>query len=407
MDSRDPPPQRPGGRRFDPRPQPPWTDPLIGDYALPKTVGVNQIAYDAAWPFSTGIHTGERGLLDHFTTGELFDELGLHGMRSVRLWLDVPYWDGVLYPDGTLNPDPIFEDMRKVWEHPDIDVIVIVFTSIAHSLREDGCTGGHNMSWPEEPTYEIAKFFYEQFPDQDKIIIFHNPETDNQWRGFDCREPDEINFDTFWGPARQQLCLDEHTLEECVLEMAKIRFDYAIQEVERRQKEVQLARSEHPDATISVRTAMCLSMTVPHDEFFGMYALSRVKSMEYQPDYLTLSHWKGHYLPIARAILQIMRVSAYPVERIFIDQIGSNEKYPGKQYPVLVAQTHGAWDAGVNLVLVWMWRQTWHAFHPNEWPLNKGMWNWITTEGRVEWGDPTSGLGAIYELNQQAEEENE
>jgi len=394
----------------------PAVDPSI-DYQLPRTVGVAQIAYSEAW------QGYQRAMPHHFTTGELFDELAGHGIRSVRLWLTVPYWDGIEAPgyNPTRNYNPIFEDMAEVWGHPDVDIIVVIFTGVEHALIEPGCQSGTNMSWTLEDTARIAHFFFQHFPDQDKTIVIANPETDNQWRGFDCVEPDEIDFDSFWGPARQQECFDSKTLEECVYEMAMIRYDYAIRRVEERQKIVQEVRDMYPEATLRLRTSMTISQTVPNDKYFGHYALERVHEMEFQPDYIGLSYWRNHGRTIQEAVDHIYELTGYPPERIFLDQAGQNEKKFGRQYPVFMKRALDAWDSGIDLVLFWMWRQTWHAYGGTEddkglsklfgplpiinnmskglWPANKGVWEWLTTEGDVVWGSPNSGLEAIYQLN--------
>jgi len=382
----------------------PYKDPNVGDYTLKKQVGVAQIAYSEAWQGYQG------SMPHHFTTKELFDELAYHGIHSVRLWLTVPFWDGVEHPtDPLLYPNyQIFEDMSKVWEHPDIDTILLILTNPGHTAyEEDICHTGNSMTWLNDPVEEAMEFLYKHFGDQDKTIIFANTETDNQWRGFHCTEPDEINFDTFWGPERQQECFDEYTLEECVYQMGVIRFEYALRMVERRQRLVEEFRARHPDSTLKFRTSITISAYESSDRLLGMYALSRIRYMKYKPDYIGLSHWNGNSMTLTEAIHAVKRLTRYPEERLIIDQIGANERKPGAQYPVIIGKTHEAWDEGVNSVFVWMWKATWRGYRPNGDPANKGMWWHLCQEPEpwCGWGEPTSGLDAIYELIEEAQEE--
>jgi len=376
----------------------PTTDPTL-DYTLPRTVGVAQIAYDAAWPYGNG-------QLNHFTTGELFDELAGHGIRAVRLWLSADYWEGIEHPTNPLlytYPDyPImYEDMNRVWAHPQIDVIVVIFLSPAHSDWEEGCRGGQNVAWANEPTYKIADFLFRHFGHLDKTIIFANPETDNQWRGFDCVEPWEFNFETMAlvGP---EPCTEEETIEACVYRHAMARMDLAQRKIEARQIAIEQARAEHPGATLRILNSMTVHVFTPEQaegKYLGKFALRDMK-FEHDPDIIGASVWGGGDVDVANAIWQIRKYTGYPAERIFIDQVGANETWHGKQYQVLMDRIPQAFDAGVNLAMVWMWRMTWHHFGDAERPRNKGMFEWLTTEGRVEWGAPNSGLEAIYELNE-------
>ncbi len=401
----------------------PTSDPFV-NYEIPRTVGVAQIAYSAAWPFNNG-------LLDHFTTKELLDELTFHGISAVRLWLSVPYNDGMVERhDGCGNTwiSTTFEDMREVWGHPQINTFVVIFTDPAYANWEPGCQSVRNISWPNEPTYEIATFLYEHFGHLDKTIIIANPETDNLWRGYDCVEPTEAYFDSFWGPDRQEECFSTKTLEECVYELSMARFDYTRMQIEKRQIAVERARAENPDAALRIYTSMTINVFTPEraekGKYLGKFAL-RDMEFEHDPDFIGASVWDGAGISVAEAIRQVRYYTGYPAKRIFLDQAGASEKRPGRQYPVIYARVEDAFNSGVNLALVWMWRQTWHHFNDTEdskglwltttttnpkWsfekaliPLNKGMWNWITTEGWVEWGEPTSGLGAIYDLNRRWE----
>jgi hypothetical protein len=353
---------------------------------------VAQIAYSEAW------RLWQPNFTPHFTTKELLDEVSSYGISAVRLTLAVPYWDGIrkrpAYP-----LEVYLEDMHEVWGHPGIDVFVILFADHADAIREVGCTGKKSVNWPAEPTEEIARFLLDHFGEEDKTIIFATPEIDNQWRGFDCTTPDVINFSTFWGPQRLAECLAAKTQEECVYEMAMIRYDYAIQRVEERARVLAEVRRDYPYARLRLASSMTVSVTMAQDKYFGHYALQRVADMVYKPLYLGLSHWGGHGRTIGEAIQHIRDITGYPEWRIFVDQIGQNEKVYGLQYDLLTDKTTAARSEGINLVLVWLWKQTWHKFKPSGKPENKGMWSWESESGPVVFGAPNSGLDAIIHLN--------
>lgn len=379
---------------------------VLDDYELPKTVGAAQIAYSEAWQHY------QKAMPHHFTTKELFDEMGHHGLRAVRLWLTVPYWDGVEHPTNSLlYPNyQVFEDMREVWEHPDIDTIMVILTDPAHTVQEADCNGYNSMTLTDDPVEAFARFMFRHFSDQDKTIIIANPEADNQWRGFHCVEPDEINFDTFWGPDEQAECLAENTLEECVYQMAQLRFDYILRSIENRQRIVEEIRELYPDAKLKLRTSVTISEfhgAQSRERLFGMFVLSKIKLMKHKPDYIGLSFWKGANMSLSDAIFWVKRLTGYPAERMIIDQIGQNEKRYGMQYKTLTRLTHEAWDNGINLVLVWIWKSTWRGYTINGASADKGMWSILCDEPEpwCGWGEPNSGLGAIYELNAEVEEE--
>jgi len=379
----------------------PSFDPSF-DYILPKTVGAAQIAYDAAWPRGNG-------MLDHFTTKELFDDMASHGLRAVRLWLSVPYDDGMRVNHNDCGDswiaDAYYEEMREVWEHPDIDVIVIIFVAENYSVWDIGCSGTPEISWAHEPTYEIAKFFFENFGDQKKTIIFTNPEIDNLWRGFTCFEPWQAMWD-FWPDSRVDECLAMKTQEECAYDLSMTRMFYTKMKIERRAEAVQRARAEYPDATIRIGSAMTISATTRRAKYFyTTFMHSMYKHLTHQPEWIGLSHWKGDGTTLEEAVNNVMRLTGYPVERIFLDQFGMFEKYDGKQYNLIYNKGVEAFDLGINSLFVWIYRQPWHNFDDQGRPLNRGMFQWLTTEGRVEWGAPTSGLRAIQELNAEYGEE--
>jgi hypothetical protein len=378
---------------------PPYNDPTIIDYTLPKTVGVAQIAYSEAWK------AYQKNMPHHFTTKELFDDLGYHGIRAVRLWLTVPFDDGIRA--STSGGDIVwvtttFEDMREVWEHPDVDVIMVILTDMRHTGREIDCDGKPSMTWINDPVEEFARFMFEHFSDQDKTVIIANTETDNQWRGFRCDDPEEMIWDSI-PPADVAECLAANTREECVREFSYWRMKYALRQIEKRQRIVEEVRSEYPGAALKLRTSMTVHVfnrEQAQGKYLGQFALSWVRKMTYKPDYIGISFWRGAKMTLTEAIQYVHRITHYPRNRMIIDQIGQNEKEYGRQYSRITKLTHEAWANKINLVLVWMWKTTWSV--PPE--RNKGMWNVLCEAPNpwCGWGEPNSGLGAIYELNEEA-----
>jgi hypothetical protein len=372
----------------------------VGDYALPKMVGTAQIAYSEAW------QGYQRAMTHHFWTGELFDELGEHGIRAIRLWLTVPFDDGMrIHSDDRGNEwtRVIFEDIRYVWEHPDIDVIVVILTDPRHTAWETDCDGRGSMTWINDPVEEFARFMFEAFPHIDKTVIIANTETDNQWRGFKCNEPNEMIWDSV-PPAKVEECLANNTAKECVREFSMWRFEYALRQVEKRQRIVQEVRAEYPYATLRLRTAMTISVfsfEQAKTRWLGQYALRHIRGMRYKPDYIGISYWRGARQSLTWVIQEIRRVTGYPAERLFLDQIGQNEKHPGAQYERITNLMHEAWENGVNLGLVWIWKTTWPI--PQE--KDKGMFEQLCRppDRFCGWGEPHSGLQAIIDLNEEAQ----
>jgi hypothetical protein len=360
-------------------------------YRLPKTVGMNQIAYSEAWPYPR-----HGGVLDQFTTKELFDELSSYGINALRLWLSVPYDDGYSGP-------PVYEDMHEVWEHPGIDTLVVIFKHPhEESFIEPGCHSDRvttdNLN---EPTYEIATFLYENIGHLNKTIIFTAPEIDNMARGYDCEGADEA---LWWDWDRSEECRAEKTDEECAFEMYEERMAVLIANAERRQREVRRARDEHPDANLVVATSITVSVFDEEPEYYNKFALrDNIPDMDPSPDYIGLSQGASGGRDFAFPIMQTMLFTGFPTDRQFVDQVYVNEEYPGKQYNLVKPAIEVAFNWDIQTVLIWMWKQGWRSYNEDNTPHgNKGMWQWANdpeVPGKTVYGDPTSGFQVVEELH--------
>ena len=357
------------------------------DYTVPRGVGVSQLAYDLSRPEHTR----------HFTTAALMDELVDNNINIIKLWLNYNPFDGAgpfhWYSHGTYMGDlnqpvnecgdpmgegysryPMFEDMDYVWRDPRFDIMVIRF--IGSGLWDDDdplCTGWTGPFWVDEPTYDIASKLLRRYGDQDKVIIITDWENDNQWS-----------------------CGGTVTPEEAAERMVYVR-----RQAESRQRAVELARAENPGATLRVMFAMIASDFDELPAYYGMNIVKNViPSMDPQPDMIGFTYWAKHLKTVTEVMDYIMLHTGYPANRIYLDEIGAPEKTDGRQYDRLMAVIPEFFEAGGAFAAVWMWRQTWYAFTDNGKPINTGMWKWAGTIGKVEWlNEPTSGLAAIHELN--------
>jgi len=373
-----------------PIPIAPTSDPNVESYKLPKSVGVNQIAYSEAWP-----RPRHGGVLDQFTTKELFDELGSYGINAVRLWLSVR-------PDDGFNGPPVYEDMHEVWGHPDIDTIVVLFTHGAFLTQaEPGCSGSGRVGWEiNEPTYEIATFLYENFGDQPKTIIFTEQEIDNMARGYDCTEADEHVWQMWAGSTE---CRLQKSDVQCAKELTEMRWAAGLERAENRQRAIMQARAEHPDAVLEVASSITISLFEEQDRFWGKSFLKDyLPGMDPSADYLGMSQGASGGRDFAMPIQQVIKYTGYPMDRLFVDQVYVNEKYPGVQYNLIAPAIRVAFNWDVQTVLIWMWKQGWRSYNDRGQPENKGMWQWdneMGVPGKVVYGDPTSGMDVIRELH--------
>ena len=369
-----------------PFPPPPPEPPPPFDYTLARGVGVTQIAYDLSRPPNT----------QHFTTAALMDELVDNNINIVKLWLNYNPFDGAgpfhWYSYGTymgnLNAGvnecgdemynyqsiPRFEDMDYVWRDPRFETIIVRFIGSGMWDGDDpSCTGWTGPFWVNEPTYDIASKLLRRYPEQEKVIIITDWENDNQWS-----------------------CGGTVTEENAIERM-----NYVKRQAEARQRAVEQARSEHPEAVLRVMFAMIAN---DFDELPAYYGMNIVKdlipNMDPQPDVIGFTYWMKHLKTVTEVMDYITLHTGYPASRIYLDEIGAPEKTEGRQYDRIMPVVTEFFEAGGAFAAVWLYRQTWYAFDDNGKPLNTGMWKWAGTVGKVEWlNEPTSGLAAIHELN--------
>ena len=370
-----------------PPPPTPTPTPTPVYYEGPQEVGVTQIAYDLSRPANTR----------HFTTAQLFDEITDYNIHIIKLWLDYNPFDGAgpfhwysygvymgdlnlpTYPSGYPTGSnyrlvPMFEDMDAVWRDNRIDTIVVRFIGSGMWDGTDvSCSGWTGPFWVHEPTYDIASKLLRRYGTEDKTIIITDWEQDNQW-------------------ACGGTVTEERAAERMV---------YVARLAEARQRAVQRARDENPDATLKLMFAMIASDFDELPDFYGMnLTKDAIPNMDPQPDMIGVSYWQKHLKTITEVAEYIQLHTGYGPERLYIDEIGAHETVQGKQYDRFMDVIPEAFDYGYAFACAWMWRQTWYSFKPNGRPLNTGMWQWAGTEGKVEWSDqPTSGLAAIQELN--------
>ena len=371
----------------------------VSDYSVPRGVGVTQVAYELNRPPVTR----------HFTTKDLFDELAAHDIRIVKLWLENSPFDGVcrwrwatpwgIWMDGMGSREILYEDMDLVWRHPDIDIIVVRFVHEAWTATETGCSGWTGPTFAQEPTEKIAKKLLRRYGDQNKVVIISNWEGDNQWRGSGCNQPDQAMWDdaSSW---YSNECLNSRTVEECAELLCRDRMKYVKKQTEARQVAVERARAAYPNATLRVFHSLVVS---DFDELPGFFGLNLTKDMiptlDHQPDFIGVSYYRKHQKSITEVAEYIHQHTGHPPERLYIDEVGAAETTEGRQYDRLTMVIDEAFTVGYTFACAWLWKQTWHDWTARGKPKNFGMFRWMTTAGKVEWGEPNSGLQAIHELN--------
>jgi hypothetical protein len=110
--------------------------------------------------------------------------------------------------------------------------------------------------------------------------------------------------------------------------------------------------------------------------------------MDPQPDYITLSFWSRAW-SIVDALDWVQSVTNYPRYRIFVDELG--EWKDNKQYDHIYNNSMAARCWGVDLVNIWLWKQTWRE-------RNYGLFEQLDGIGLVEFGDPRPGYWALRDL---------
>jgi len=397
-------------------------DPWMQDYRLPKAIGVTQLAHE--------IHPARPESQQRFSNLDLAYDVRSHGFRVLKVWIDNHPLDGDTQPlcydiwgehspqegpwwceydmleyDQSHHPyhhrvgesNPQFEDMIRFWQAAPVDVVFVRFHRWGYS--EGKCMAlTTNTPW-----YALTTRLYEIAWWRDLTIVFAPWEQD--WWPWGCDDGD--GDPTNWRPPFQyvsqrwlQDCLAEHTEEECGFKVVERRYKYVVEKMEQRQREVERARREAFERLghmpkLRVMTAVVVNR-YPHNQreyerASGIPTMAeRVAGMKNKPDLIGLSYWlKGH--DPAETLDWLQGVTQYPRYRIYIDEVGGIE---GRDQAQRLADYIPAfWEWGVKVVNVWMWRQTWHDSG-----INRGLWQQLTTEGRVEWGEPTDGYWVLQDL---------
>ena len=359
-------------------PPEPTTDPNV-DYILPRGVGVIQVLHET--------HRTEAPV-GQFTTFDFLEQMREHDIRIAEVWIAGDPFDGAgvwkwktpwgitMCCMGTTGRRPLYEDMDHVWRHPDIDVIVVRFTSIAWTCGLTSDSAINNPFWVQEPTLRIARKLFRRYGKQNKTIIFTSWESDNQWWMEENRTPTRDHAQTM---------------------------DYVRRQTERRQRAIERARSKFPNANLKIYHALTIDDLSEDAAHWGMNLIKDVVPyLERSPDFIGVSYWPKHKRSITEVLHYIQEHTGYPAHRLFVAEVGASERRPKgtRQYDRITSVVDEAFDAGYSFAIVWMWRQTWHAWTETGKPKNFGMWEWSNEDGEVEYsGNPNSGLQAIEELN--------
>lgn len=455
VDELPPPPPRRPGRRIPPRTAP--VDPNLREYGLQRTVGVTQLAYEVGWQ---RFKNEQPHPYARWTTQELVDDVASHGISALKLWYMGDPFDGTgswcwspyywgrdvtlcedceamdselceMFPDECQEcldtcvdepPEPFscafgnygLDDMMNVWSDAGIDTFVLRLSSEAWSVQEStSCSPSTScnlagISFANEPTYDIARTFLERYGDIDATIIIGDWEQDWAIRGQASMGYDDEGFMLFpWADAPawySEGCIEELGYQECGEQLVSGRGSWVRRMIMNRQAGVLRARAEHPGSALKVAHAVIFNKYPANfDETdLGLYVIDLILQIpkELRPDYIGLSFWYRRS-DVADALTWAERKTGYPRNRFYVDELG--EHLSGRQYDRIYDQTMSAWCWGVDLVNVWMWKQTWFGYTNAGNQKNHGLFeqlNWEDHEAqeKVQFGPPRPGYYAIQDL---------
>jgi hypothetical protein len=325
---------RRGGER---RPVP--MDPA--DYYIPRSVGVNlQIPDMSQHP----ILWWQPGI----PVVQSFDYLESLDIRAVGLMMRAhpteKYW----------------ENIRKAFRHPAIDVIVVrpEFWGSQDFKCVDDWQEQSGILWENYPM-EIFDMFYQYYAHQDKDIIVINAEADWQAYGLACRERDQCIRDGRYG-RYFRACeagvlvsydTDATNCAETACDMVKM--DRAARLLEimlARQRAAEEARERYPNAKLRVFHAIEVNM-FGNKPWQFMTSLEEIVSVV-KPDFVGLSMYQGAD-PVDGSLAYAMDVTGLPAWRFFISEVGSKENRDGQQYDRITSVVDTLFDRGVAFALVW------------------------------------------------------
>lgn len=342
----------------------PTYDMWLGNYALPRAVGVTQIAYEPE-PVSPR-------RLAHATSYEILDEVASRGFGGLKLWMDaVPFegmgeWCWRTYYDVELCANYTTEDLdlERFWESlPDGFVLTLRPQSTAWSWSEatpcmDGGQPGVQMALADY--YAIASRLYELIGDRKVTVILTDWEQD--W--ISCYEP--------WG-------------QDFVLRI----LDHRQADIERARREAFLERGHRPKLRVTHAVVLNKNPWNAPDWPYP-YLAERLKELERQPDYAGISYWHTGVDP-AEILDWYRQATAYPKHRMYIDEFGGEESRQVQRFNDYLPAFR-AW--GINLINVWMWKQTWCDSR------NLGLWKQSQPcVGKVTFTEPTEGYYTLEDFN--------
>ena len=349
-------------------------------YAVPRSVGAWSQYNDMSegplpwWPITTGRPFWETLQRAH----------DIHDLTAVGF---------ALRAHPTIN---YYENVRRAFRNPDIDIIVLWTTHWA--ATEDNCDGGQNVVWQDYPL-TIFEDLYRTYAHQNKTIILMTYESDNRLHGMGCREREQC---APWGWYTNGVCeaaCEDGTLmgipemsegEPCSVvccDLSKLsRGRYMIRTFDARQAAVEAAREAHPDAALRVYHAVEIDRY--SDDEWLLVARDVLPYLQTPPDFVGLSLWPAKSDPAIESFHRVQDWIGLPAYRFFIAEVGAREQYVGKQYDRLMSVIPPLFDAGVAFALVWS--------------LEQSSENQFTTHALVdqETGEYRSGMAAIEELNE-------
>ena len=348
------------------RPSGPPRDPWAGSYMLPKTIGVIQLAYEPepVQPPRTA----------HMTSYELLDEVAPYGFGALKLWMDAIPFEGMGewcwqtdWGQEICEDYDTFLDMERFWKSiPDGMVIFLRPESPAWTwYQENPCIDGDANS-PQMALadyYAISMRLYELIGDHNVQVIFTDWEQD--W--ISCHSDGEAQ-------------------------------DFLVRIIEQRQEDVERARRDQW-LSIGHRPKLEIYHAVVVNKYPNNapdwpypYLVDIIPTLKHRPDFIGLSYWLKGVDPV-ETLDWIRDTTGYPPYRIYIDELGANESSQVQRFNDYIP---AFWGWGVRTVNIWLWRQTWCADPVKS---NKGLWKQVQPcEGKVVFGEPTAGLGALLEL---------
>jgi len=344
------------------------------DYYIPRSVGVNMQIRDMSngpiWTFSVG-----QPLWKSF---DYMEELGITAVGIMtQAHPTINYW----------------ENINRAFRHPAIDVIVL---RPEHWGSQDfKCVGDSQqlagILWENYPM-DLFDMLYQKYPGQDKDIIVINAESDWQSFGLACRERTQcIKFERYY--KYYNACMDgtlastSNEPSDCAIiacDMVKQdRAAYVLETMIERQQAAENARQRYPNAKLRVWHAIEVN-------FFGNKEWQIFTSLEdivdvVKPDFVGLSMYQGAD-DVSDSLTYAMQTTGLPVWRFFISEVGTKEKWDGKQYDRITHVVDTLFERGVAFALVWS----------IETELSYDTGYSVIDRKTGEWN---SGMYAIQELN--------